>query len=148
MLGWNVLRGTICRMRLVNWSGYAAHSQVRCATNLVRLPILLWYYCPMITRVTACRCDVCGHTWIPYNNLETSPPQRCPSRKCRSIAWNRSQDVSGVSKAIAPPAQPQASNVPQGAIPDEMGRYRKCKHGNNEWTCNWPLCNRLPRDKG
>ncbi len=30
-------------------------------------------------------CDECGHRWIP----EVENPTNCPSKKCRSMLWNK-----------------------------------------------------------
>lgn len=39
-----------------------------------------------VIRGTICECNQCGFQWIPQTKRE---PERCPSRKCRSVAWNR-----------------------------------------------------------
>ena len=37
----------------------------------------------------ACKCNACGHTWIPRSN--NPQPERCA--KCKSPYWNRTRGV-------------------------------------------------------
>ena len=40
-------------------------------------------HCTMRITIVVNQCDDCGHRWIGKRDAK-----RCPSRKCRSTAWN------------------------------------------------------------
>ena len=46
--------------------------------------------------VPVCECDQCGHRWLQEG---AKLPDRCPSRKCRSLRWNLTLMGQVVEKA-------------------------------------------------
>jgi len=43
----------------------------------------------MEVTVKACKCNVCGHVWLPRNREEV--PIRCAALGCKTPYWNRPQ---------------------------------------------------------
>jgi hypothetical protein len=41
----------------------------------------------MIIKVNACKCEKCGHVWLPH--IRNSRPIACA--KCKSVYWNNSE---------------------------------------------------------
>jgi len=96
--------------------------------------------------VTAFQCDVCGHPWLPKD--ETKLPERCPSRSCRSVSWNKSASAASAPRytrtrrpapqvAMRPPtAAPSTRRSRPAAAPTtEEAKPVYCRHGLNAASC-------------
>jgi hypothetical protein len=43
----------------------------------------------IVTRTEVCKCDLCGHEWLPKHSTEDGDyPLQCPNTKCKTRHWN------------------------------------------------------------
>ena len=71
-----------------------------------------------MSRVTvdAWQCDECGHRWLPEGKQK---PLRCPSRKCRSVKWDK-KEGRPKPKQLAKPAQMKNEPANENAGPSSQ----------------------------
>ena len=83
------------------------------------------YTVPMArVKIEAWKCDVCGWTWIPESTKE---PERCPSRKCRSIRWNSGKVEKMIIARDTEPEKPKAiPKATETEKPVKVGRLAPC----------------------
>jgi len=65
-------------------------------------------------KIECCKCDECEHIWIP-SSLD---PERCPSRKCRTVNWHHPEDK---------PAKPKVVKRAVEKLEPEVGRTEQVK---------------------
>lgn len=82
----------------------------------------------------ACRCVQCTWVWFADNKER---PKICPNRTCRSRKWNA--DLEQL-EAMKPVDVRIIAAGPNREFKVAETRYRKCQHGDNEYTCERTAC--------
>ena len=124
---------------------------------------LFWYNVPMAIKynIAVNQCDQCEHRWLPESPLVQSV--RCPSRKCRSTAWNKSWTAPAKAEAVleAFSSTQPASTLPQlaaasASLPQRPQMVPRCpRHRlpmvrNDEtgiWACRITKCRQRADDE-